>query len=298
MPLKELGVIEIPNAANSEFDHAAFDPRTRRVFVAHTARDCIEVIDHDAGKHIATLPGFPGVAGAVADDGEILATNRGSAGVAWLDAATYETRAVFKCGPRPNGAVIIKNAGLGIAACIGGDGEQPTLQAFNLKDGSRRVIDLPGRPRWCMTDAAAERVLLCIREPSMVLVARLPDLGGVSHWPLPSGGAHGLDIDHSRRRLYAACDDAALVEVDSGSGKVTNVWPIAGVPDVTFFNPATGLVHVAIGEPGLVETIDPRTGKSVRTVTGAGAHTTAIVVPDRLYVISPRHGGILVLADD
>ena len=72
--MKELGVIKIPNALNSEFDHAAFDPGTRRVFIAHTARDCIEVIDHDAEKYIATLPGFPGVAGAVADDGEILAT--------------------------------------------------------------------------------------------------------------------------------------------------------------------------------------------------------------------------------
>jgi hypothetical protein len=141
-------------------------------------------------------------------------------------------------------------------------------------------------------------MFLCIREPSMVLVARLPDLSDVVHWKLPSGGAHGLDIDHSRNRLYAACDDGALVEIDSGSGKVTNVWPIAGPPDVTFFNPATGLIHVAIGDPGLVETINPRTGVSARTMTGAGAHTTAIVAPDRLYAISPRHGGVLVLADD
>ena len=295
--MKNLGVIEIPNALNSEFDHAAFDRRTRRVFIAHTARDCIEVIDHNAGKHIATLPGFPGVAGAVADDGEILATNRGAASVAWLDGQTYETKAVFICGPRPNGAAIVKRVGIAIAACIGDDREGPTFRALNLKDGSQRVIDLPGRPRWCVTDAAAERVFLCIREPSMVLVARLPDLDDVAHWALPSGGAHGLDIDHSRGRLYAACDEATLVEIESGSGKVTNVWPIAGAPDVTFFNPATGLVHVAIGEPGLVETIDPRTGQSARTMTAAGAHTTAIVIPDRLYVISPRHGGVLVLAD-
>jgi len=83
----------------------------------------------------------------------------------------------------------------------------------------------------------------------MVLVGRLPNLDGIVHWALPSGGGHGLHIDHSRGRLYAACDEAALVEIDSGSGKVTNVWPIAGAPDVTFFNPATGPVHVAIGEP-------------------------------------------------
>ena len=55
--------------------------------------------------------------------------------------------------------------------------------------------------------------------------------------------------------------------MSSVSGEVTNVWPIAGPPDVTFFNPASGLVHVAIGEPGLVESIDPRTGHGTRTVS-------------------------------
>src|SRR4051812_9690791 len=297
MPLKTLGIIAIPHAAGSEFDHAAFDPKSRRVFIAHTARDCIEVIDHDAGRHLATLPGFPGAAGAVADDGQILITNRGSASIASLDAGTLETRATFKTGGRPNGAVIVAQSGLGIAACIGVDGETPTLQLFGLNDRKHISINLPGRPRWCVTDAAAERLFLCIREPSMVLVARLPDLGAVTHWKVPSSGAHGLDIDHSGQRLYVACDDATLVEMSSTSGEITDVWPIAGPPDVTFFNPATGLVHVAIGEPGLVETIDPRNGHDMQTITGADAHTTVLVPPDRLYVISPAHGGILVLSD-
>ena len=297
MPLKSLGVIRIPGATGSAFDHAAFDPKTRRVFIAHTARNVVEVIDHDAGKHEATLPGFPGVAGAVADDGEILVTNRGSASLAWLDAASFETKAVFKTGARPNGAAIVKHLSLGIVACIGDDRQTPTLHAFGLNDGRQESIDLPGRPRWCVTDAEARRVFLCICEPSMVLVAGLPDLRPIAQWKLPSGGAHGLDIDHSRGRLYAACDDGALVEIDSTSGRITNVWPIAGAPDVTFFNPATGRVHVAIGEPGLVETIDPRPGTAIQTTTGVGSHTTALVVPDQLYVISPAHGGILVLAD-
>jgi DNA-binding beta-propeller fold protein YncE len=297
MPLKSLGIIKIPGAADSAFDHAAFDPKTRRVFIAHTACSTVEVIDHDAGKHQATLPGFPGVAGAVADDGEILVTNRGSASLAWLDATTFETKAVFKTGARPNGAAIVKRLSLGIVACIGDEKETPTLHAFGLNDQKHTSIELPGRPRWCVAGAEAKQVFLCIRDPSMVLVAGLPDLDPIAQWKLPSSGAHGLDIDHSRGRLYAACDDGALVELDSTSGEVSNVWPIAGPPDVTFFNPATGRVHVAIGEPGLVETIDPRTGTAVQTITGVGAHTTALVVPDQLYVISPNHGGILVLAD-
>jgi hypothetical protein len=118
----------------------------------------------------------------------------------------------------------------------------------------------------------------------MILVARLPNLTDVVHWQLPAGGAHGLDIDHARQRLYAACGDGALIEVDCVSGEVTNVWPIVRVPDVTFFNPATSLVHVAIRDPGLIETINPLTGASAQTETGKGAHTTAIVVPDPLCV--------------
>jgi DNA-binding beta-propeller fold protein YncE len=296
MSLKTVGIIEIPNAKGSAFDHAAFDPKTRRVFIAHTARDCIEVIDHDAGRHLATLPGFSGAAGAVVDGGQVVVTNRGAASVSWLDGDTLKTTATFKTGPRPNGAAIVGKPGWAIVACIGDDSERPSLQLFTRR-GRQASVELPGRPRWCVTDVAGDRLFLCIRDPSLVLVATLPGLGTLAQFKVPKGGAHGLDIDHARGRLYVACDENALVELDSRSGEATNVWPIAGPPDVTFFNPATGRVHVAIGEPGVVETIDPRSGERVTTPTGSEAHTTALVVPDRLYVISPAHGGVLVLAD-
>ncbi len=104
-------------------------------------------------------------------------------------------------------------------------------------------------------------------------------------------------IDHRRERIYVACDEGVVVEVDSVTGNAEGIWPIAGPPDVTFFNPATGLVHVAIGEPGLVQSIDPRTGASSKTVTGPGAHTTAFAAPDRLYVFSPAHRGAIDLVD-
>jgi DNA-binding beta-propeller fold protein YncE len=294
--LKSVGVVEIPDAFGSDFDHGAFDPKTRRIFIAHTARNRVEVLDHDAQRHIATLPGFAGVAGVVADEGKVFVTNRGAATAALLDADTLETVAIFDTGPRPNGAAIVSRKQLAVAACIGDEKEGPTLHRFGSDDKQPRSIALPGRPRWCATDAAAERLFLAIREPSMVLVAGLPDLNVIARWKLPSGGAHGLDIDHARGRIYVACDDGALVEIDNSTGEICNVWPIAGPPDVTFFNPSSGLVHVAIGEPGVVETIDPRSGQGALTVTAKGAHTTVLVPPDRLYVISPEHGGLLVLA--
>ncbi len=295
MALTANGRIEIPG--KSSFDHGAFDPKTRRVFVAHTGHDSVDVIDHDSQKHVANLPGFPEAAGVVADDGIVLVTNRGAASLAVVDAPTLKTTAVFKVGQRPNGVAIVAARRLAIAACIGDETHEPVLEAISLNGGQRHSLALPGRPRWCVTDAQGERVFLAIQNPSMVLTARLPDLQDVRHWNVPCGGAHGLDIDHRRGRLYIACDDAALVEMDSGSGKVANQWPIAGAPDVTFVNPATGLVHVAIGKPGLVQSIDPRSGSIKRTDTAPGAHTTALVPPDRLYVFAPADGAALVLTD-
>ena len=166
MALKTVGMIEIPDAAGSEFDHGAFDPATRRIFVAHTGRDRIEVIDHDAGKHIATLPGFPEAAGVVADDGAVLVTNRGAATLAWLDAHSLKTQAVFKTGLRPNGVAIVPQQGLAIVASIGDDHNGAKLEVFS-RDGRHHALDLPGRPRWCVTDAATKRVFLAIRDPSM-----------------------------------------------------------------------------------------------------------------------------------
>ena len=100
-----------------------------------------------------------------------------------------------------------------------------------------------------------------------------------------------------RGRLYAACDEGALVEVGGVAGGVLRTWPLEGGPDATFFNSASGLAHVAIGKPGLVQTIDPCTGESTRIATALGAKTTALAPPDRLYVFSPVHRGALVLAE-
>jgi hypothetical protein len=144
-----------------------------------------------------------------------------------------------------------------------------------------------------VVDAKAERVFLAIREPSMVLVARPPELNVVQHWLLPSGGAHGMDINHAADLLYVACDGGLLVEVDAHSGEMRRDWTLAGV--LTFFNPKSGLVHVAIEDPGLIQTVDRITDTCTQFFTAVGAKTTALIEPDRLYVFSTLHTGILDL---
>ncbi len=293
MSLISAGTIEIPDSIGTSFDHGAFEPLTRRVFIAHMARDRLEVVDADSSRHVATLHKFPEAAGVVAGEGCVLVTNRGGASLAWVDARTLETRTVLDTGPRPNGVALVSPLRVAVVASIGDETHKPQLQVLGLEGNRRWSIDLPGRPRWCVVDAKAERVFLAIREPSMVLVARLPELTAEQHWLLPSGGAHGMDINHGANLLYVACDGGLLVEVDAQSGQMRRKWPLAGVPDATFFNPKSGLVHVAIGDPGLIQSINPLTGASTQFITAVGAKTTALIEPDRLYVFSPLHNGIL-----
>jgi DNA-binding beta-propeller fold protein YncE len=297
MSLKSVGVIVIPDTGR-EFDHGAFEPTLGRVFVAHTAKDRLEVIDCASSRHLAALPGFHEAAGVVAEDGQVLVTNRGAAQLAWIDAHTLETKGTFETAVRPNGVALVTRRGLAVVACVGDDAAAPQLQVIALGGQDRWALDLPGRPRWCVVDRAGQEVYVAIRHPSMVLAARLPALSDVKQWLLPSDNAHGLDIDHGNRLLYAACDGGALVELDSSSGAVRAEWPLDGEPDATFFNPSSGLVHVAIPEPGLVQSIHPRSGTITRTITALGTQTTALIPPDRLYVFSPQHGGVLDLIEE
>jgi hypothetical protein len=208
-----------------------------------------------------------------------------------------EKREEFETGVRPNGVAFVPRLKLAVVACIGDETHDAVLQAMDLEGHRRWEIDLPGRPRWCVTDADGARVFLAIRDPSVVLVARLPELDGVQLWHLPSIGAHGIDIDHHGNRLYVACDGGTLIEVDTNVGMTRRMWPLAGVPDATFFNPTSGLVHVAVGEPGLVHSVNTRTGTGTEFTTAKGAKTTALVAPDSLYVFSPSHHGALGLVE-
>ena len=148
----------------------------------------IEVIDDcpEAYRNLARISGH--CRRAVVDDGDVLdkpgCFERDLVGWSLLrDECDFRDRA--QVGRRGGG----QPRGIGIAA-------QSTV--FGSKSGQRIKMNLPGRPRWYVTDATAERVFLCVREPSMIRTARLPTSGDVAHWQLPSGGSHPVRLDRSR----------------------------------------------------------------------------------------------------
>src|SRR5439155_6331913 len=83
-----------------------------------------------------------------------------------LDPLTCELRNEIVVGPKPNG--------------LAWDSGRQHLLVADVEDYSARLVDplsgrtlsntqLPGRPRWCVFDAARDRFLVNVREPACVV---------------------------------------------------------------------------------------------------------------------------------
>ena len=134
----------------------------------------------------------------------------------------------------------------------------------------QRIADVPvaGRTRWTVYDPRADVFHVNIADPSQIAVVSAGDPIVIKRVvSIPHAGAHGLDIDVARRRLYCACDDATLVEVDADTGTIVTTDRIAGTPDVVWFNAALGHLYIAIGDPGVIEVFATAPLRRLETVT-------------------------------
>ncbi len=282
MALRPVGFVDLPaHAASGGFDHAAVHGRLGRLYVAHTANDAVDVIDTVARRYLRSIPALSAVAGALVSEARdlVFTSNRGedTVGIVSVDDEHAVTR--VPVGVRPNGLAYDPRRNTLLAANVG-DPAIPGSHSVSIVDvaAGRRIIDVPvhGRTRWTVFDDESGSFYVNIADPPEIAVieARAPRVDRVI--PIPAGGPHGLDIDAERRRLFCACDAKTLVTVDLKSGAVTSAAPLAGVPDVVFFNGRLARLYVAIGDPGLIEVFDTDTLRSVETVaTEPGAHTIA-----------------------
>src|SRR5260370_38923253 len=66
--LTRVGVIPIPAGPESGFDHADVYRRGRRMYIAHTGADRVDVLDCAGTTFMRSLPDLPGVAGVLIDE--------------------------------------------------------------------------------------------------------------------------------------------------------------------------------------------------------------------------------------
>src|SRR3989442_14729272 len=225
--LEHVGYIDLPpHAKPGGFDHAAAHRRTRRVYVAHTANDAVDVVDSVSGRLVGTVPGLPGVAGALVNEEQdlVFTSNRAENTIGVFPTSAPGSVAKVRVGLRPNGLAYDPARHRLLAANVG-DATIPHSFTVSIVDVRTRTMvgdcPVPGRTRWTVYDPAADVFHVNISEPPLIAVIDASDpLGTMRLVAVPSAGPHGLDIDVTARRLFCACDGGRLVELDADRGVI------------------------------------------------------------------------------
>jgi DNA-binding beta-propeller fold protein YncE len=297
MALKLDGYIDLPaHVGPGGLDHAAIHERTRRLYVAHTANDAVDVIDCARDVFLRSIEGLRGVAGVlVSEDLDCAFTsNRGEDTVGIFRPGEEDSVAKVPVGIGPNGLAFDPGRRTLLAANVGNPAIAGsfTVSIVDVVARSlRAAVPVPGRTRWTIYDGKRDRFFVNVANPARIVVLAASDSSRVdTTYEVPAAGPHGLDLDADTGRLLCACDDGQFLCLDAGTGRVVGVVPLSGPPDVIFIDSALARCYVAIGEPGVIDVIDLRKLRQLETVsTEAGAHTTALDAGrHRLYVFLPK----------
>lgn len=295
MPLELTGHVVLPsNRGPGGFDHAAVHAATGHVYVAHTANDAVDVLDGE--RHLFSVPGLAAVAGALVSDeaGLVFTSNRGGNTVGIFPPGPDPEVVKVEVGVKPNGLAYDHSRRLLLAANVGDPAIAGSCTLTMVDVAARAAvasIEVPGRTRWTVFDAARQLFYVNILHPAVIAVVDARKPTAIAHMmAVPAAGPHGLDLDPDTGRLFCACDAGTLVTLDAASCRILSERPLSGTPDVIFFNRPRRQLYVAVGDPGVIDVFDTTTMTRLATVpTERGAHTTALApAGDRLYVFLPQ----------
>jgi hypothetical protein len=104
--LARVGFIAIPTGEAPGFDHADIHRQRRRIYVAHTGADRIEMLNCNARSYLCALPAeLPGVAGVLVDEEQelLFSSDRGAARVSVFRSSDEQLLGQAEVGPHPNG---------------------------------------------------------------------------------------------------------------------------------------------------------------------------------------------------
>ncbi len=304
--LQSEGFIELPPHINQGgFDHAAVSLSQKKLYVAHTANDAVDIIDTTNDRYLRSLSGLNGVAGALVSDERnlLFASNRGENTVSIFDLKTEKELKRINVGIRPNGLAFDLERNLLLSGNVGLPNEPSTYSLSLIDVGTGEVVktfSTPGRSRWMVYDPKAQAFYVNIGKPAKIAVIQANDYKADPNWiNIDAEGPHGLDIDIKTGRLFCACDDKTLITIDLQTKREIFRSTLSGPPDVIFFNAQLDRLYVAIGNPGVIDVFDTKSmTKSESMKTENGAHTIGFSsIDQKVYAFLPESHRAAIYSD-
>jgi DNA-binding beta-propeller fold protein YncE len=278
LPLALVEDVALPGPTG-RFDYMSLEPARHLLAVAHLADSTVLGFD-TAGRRVAWESHGIGSAHGVRvapELGRVFASATGSNEVVALDDTTGQSGGRAPTGRFPDGLAYDPTTNAVFVSDMNG-GTETVVDARSL--ASLGTVPVGGDVGNVQYDDAARVMVVAVgRENELVLV---DPVGRSVQRRLPlSGcrGAHGVALDPPSHRAFVACEDNAVVlRVDLGSGKVEGTQPTGKTPDVLAFDPGLGRLYVA-AESGVVTAYSTR-GTSLslvgRSLVAPGAHTVAV----------------------
>lgn len=288
-------------ALQNHFDHLTADLNNDRLFVVPEDNKSVEVYGLRSGKFIHSIKGM-GVGHSVvyrADINRIFVTDGADGDLKIFDGTSYALlkRVPLRADADATGYdpvthdLYIANGGLDAKL------DYTFLSIVNTDTGEKvgEIKIDSNRLEAMAVEKSGSRLFLNMTEKNSIGVIDRKRNAVVAVWPATGGHVNAaVAIDEEHRRLFVACRDGKLVVMDSDSGNVLEVLPIATGVDDMVYDPASKRIYVACGEGfvNVYEETDPDHYRSLGEIATGPLGKTGLLVPalHRYFVAVPPHG--------
>jgi YVTN family beta-propeller protein len=277
--------------AQGKIDHLSVDVAGKRLFVATTGSNSVQVIDLAQGKVIHKIEGLPEPQGiAYLPDFKRIAIANGKDGSCRIyDGESYKLlkSADFK----EDGDNVRYDAAakrIYVAHEAGGLGVVDAEKMEKIDD-----IKLEGHPEAFQLEKSGKRIFVNIPDAKHIAVVDREKRAVVAKWPLEKLESNfPMALDEANHRLFIGCrKPSKLLVLDTETGKEIVQLTISRDTDDLFYDAPSKRIYLSAGE-GFIDTIDQKDAdhyKRIWAQTTAPGARTSLFVPDLglLYVAVP-----------
>jgi hypothetical protein len=268
-------------------DHMAYDPATKRLFVACVANGSLEVIDLESGKRCGTVAGLREPQGVAAAGGFVYVTSGGDGKLHRFDTRTLAAGKSVAVGEDADNVRVARDGMLWVSFGGEGPGGLTSFDAETLEPG--RKLDLPRMPEGFQLHPTGVGVFANLpagkRSTKDGSVVGLDRTDGRILWERKFAGRAGnfpMTLDPANDRVFVVSRiPARLICLDARDGSVLGEAPCPPQSDDLFFDARSGRVAVIGG--GTLPTPDDPGGAGASldlfTIDESGRPSRSVGVP-------------------